>query len=149
MEKKQYKYSGFGKHLKKVRKLNYSDIKEFSKITGIPLKLMYEYERGRTFPPIEKFITICKVLDKSPTYMLTPLLDMNQYERDLLLLYQDTDVREMLQDPELSNILKFTLIGYQILYQTRKHFNTKGDVVDYLNFVKEKLFSEGQLKRLK
>jgi hypothetical protein len=149
MAKKSYKYSNFGKHLKKVRKLKFSDIKDLSKTSDIPLKLLYEYESGRIFPPIERFITICKVLDKSPTYMLTPLLDMNHYERELVLLYQDTDVREMLQDPELANILRFTLLGFQILHQTRKHFNTKGDVVDYLNFVRDKLFNEGQLKRLK
>ncbi len=149
MGRKKYKYSDFGIHLKRSRKLKYNDLKEFSRATGISLKLLYEYESGRTFPPIERFITICKELDKSPTYMLTPLLDMNRYERELLFLYQDTDIREMLKDPEVSGILNFTLIGFQILYQTRKHFNAKGDVVDYLNFVKNKLFNEGQLKRLK
>jgi len=148
MEKKVYKYKDFGDHLKRARKMKYGDVKSFSKASGITLKLLYEYESGRVFPPIEKFIIICKTLDKSPTYMLSPLLDMNDQEKELIYLYQDTDVRGMLQDEDLKDILKFTLLGFQIFYLTKNHFKHKGDIINYLDELKSKLFEGGQLKKI-
>jgi transcriptional regulator with XRE-family HTH domain len=149
MEKKVYKYSDFGQHLRKMRKLKYDNIKEFSITTNIPLKHLYEYERGRTFPPIEKFIEICKALDRTPTYMMTPLLDMQKDEQELMRFYYDNGVREILQDPEIRNILLFALSCLQLMYHTRKHSNFEGSIIDHLQFLKEKLFSEGNFKKLK
>jgi transcriptional regulator with XRE-family HTH domain len=149
MEKKAYKYSDFGQHLRKIRKLKYSDIKEFSKTTNIPLKHLYEYESGRIFPPIEKFLEICKALDRTPTYMMTPLLDMQKDEQELMRFYYDNNVREILQDPEIRNILKTALSCFQLLYYTRKHLNIDGDIIDHLTFLKDKLFNEGNFKKLK
>ena len=149
MEKKAYKYSDFGQHLRKIRKLKYDNIKEFSKTTNIPLKHLYEYESGRTFPPIEKFIEICKALDRTPTYMMTPLLDMQKDEQELMRFYYDNDVREILNEPEITKMLKFALSVVQLLYHTRKHFNMEGDIFDHLTFLKDKLFNEGNLKKLK
>jgi len=89
------------------------------------------------------------MMDKSPTYMLSPLLDMNDQEKELIYLYQDTDVRGMLQDEDLKDTLKFTLLGFQIFYLTKNHFKHKGDVINYLNELKSKLFEGGQLKKIK
>lgn len=148
MEKKAYKYSDFGQHLRQIRKLKYSDIKELSKTTNIPLKHLYEYESGRSFPPIEKFIEICKALDRTPTYMMTPLLDMKKDEQELMRFYYENNVREILQDPEITNILKLALNCLQLLYYTRKHSNMEGDITDHLTFLKDKLFKEGNFKKL-
>ena len=148
MVKKEYKNSDFGQHLRKLRKLKYGNLKEFSQITNIPLKHLYEYESGRIFPPIEKFIAICKALDRTPTYMMLPLIDMQKDELELMRFYYDNGVREMLQEPEIRNMLKFALSVVHLLYHTRKHFNMEGDIFDNLNFLKDKLFSEGKLKKL-
>ena len=148
MEKKVYKYSDFGQHLRQIRKLKYDNIKEFSKTTNIPLKHLYEYESGRIFPPIEKFIEICKALNRTPTYMMTPLLDMQKDEHELMRFYYDNDVREILQDPEITNILKFALSCLQLLHHTRKHSNMEGNIIDHLTFLKDKLFKE-DFKKLK
>jgi transcriptional regulator with XRE-family HTH domain len=148
-EEKKYKYADFGKLLRKWRKIKYGDIKSFSKVTGISEPLLYQYEIGRNFPPIENFITICKYLEKSPSYMLSPFIELNHQEQELLTIYEETGLREMLQDEEVAKRLKFTLLGFQLLFQTKKHFNHSGDVMSYLNDLKEKLFVEGQLKKIK
>jgi transcriptional regulator with XRE-family HTH domain len=142
------KYAEFGRHLRNTRKMKYDDIKDFCNKTGIPPKIMYNYESGRTFPPIEKFIKICQCLDRSATYMLSPVLKLSDVGQEILILFEDTDLKDMLQDKEVSDLLKFTLLGFQILFHTKKHFNYDGDMVAYLNEIKEKLFTEGQLKRL-
>lgn len=146
---KTYKYSAFGKHLRSVRKIKYPELRAFSKITGIPEKQLYDYETGRIFPPIEKFITICKYLDKSAAYMLSPFIDYTQNEKDIMNFFEEADVKQILKDEEIAKILKFTLLGFQLLYLTKSHFNHKGDVITYLNELKSKLFEEGQLKRIK
>ena len=149
MTKKEYEYSDFGSHLRQQRKLKYSTVKFFSKATGIPVKDLYGYETGRTFPPIEKFVKICQCLDKSATYMLAPILQLEHTEQEIMHLIEDTDLKTMIRDDEeLSKMIKFTLLGFQILYQTKKHFNHEGDVIDYLSVLKSKLFYEGQLKKL-
>ena len=149
MANKKYEYSDFGKHLRSQRKLKYGAIKSFSQATGIPPKDIYEYESGRTFPPIEKFITICKALERTPTYMLTPLFDMQKEEQELMRFYYDNDFNEILQDPEIKNILKFALSCMQLLYYTRKNSNIEGNIIDHLNYLKDKLFKEGNFKKLK
>jgi len=75
--------------------------------------------------------------------MISPLLDMNDQEKELIYMYQDPDIKEMLQDEDLKNILKFTLLGFQMLYLTKNHFNHKGDVISYLDELKSKLFDKG------
>jgi len=149
MAKKEYKYSDFGQRLRKLRKLKYGDLKEFSKTTNIPLKHLYEYESGRIFPPIEKFIAICKALERTPTYMITPLLDMQKEEQELMRFFYDNNVREILQDPEIKKILKFALGIMQLMYYTRKNMNLEGSVIENIDFLKNKLYSEGNYKKIK
>ena len=148
MANSKNEYSEFGKHLRNQRKLKYGDMKAFSQATGISSKDLYGYESGRTFPPIEKFVKICQCLDKSATYMLSPILKLDDTEHEIMLLIEDTDIKDMIRDKELSSLIKFTFLGFQILYQTKRHFNHEGDIVDYLNVLKNKLFFEGQLRKL-
>ena len=149
MEKTINKYADFGQHLKATRKLKYDDIKEFCEETGIPLKMMYDYESGRTFPPIERFVKICQCLDRSATYMLSPILKLSSIEQDIMVLFEDAGLKEIMRDQEVANMLRFTLFGFQLIHLTKKHFDYNGDMVEYLKVVKDKLFTEGQMKKLK
>jgi hypothetical protein len=142
--KKHYAYSEFGTLLRKQRKQMFGDIKSFSFATNIPPKDLYGYESGRTFPPIEKFVKICTCLDKSATYMLSPILKLDQSERQIVHLVEDKDFKEMIRDEKLSTILISTLIGFQILYQSKKHLGHEGSAIDYLNIIMKKLFYEDQ-----
>jgi hypothetical protein len=49
----------------------------------------------------------------------------------------------MIHDKSLSTILMSTLIGFQILYQFKKHFGHEGSAIDYLYTIKNNLFDEG------
>ena len=84
MTKKKYKYVDFGNHLRKINREKFKDINVFSKSVDIPSSTLYDYEIGRIFPPIEKFIRICKTLNKSPEYMLSTLLDMGVKDKKIL-----------------------------------------------------------------
>ena len=142
--KKHYEYSEFGTLLRKQRKLMFGDIKSFSSATNISPKDLYGYESGRTFPPIEKFVKICICLDKSATYMLSPILKLDHTEQQIVHLIEDKDFKDMLRDEKLSAILISTLIGFQILCQSKKHLGHEGSAIDYLNIIKKKLFYEDQ-----
>jgi len=86
-QKKERKYKDFGDLLRRLRRENFGDIDSFAKtLTGISKYDLYEYEGGRVFPPIDKFINICKKLNKSPEYMLSPLLDIKIKDKDILEL---------------------------------------------------------------
>lgn len=146
MPKKCYAYSEFGTLLRKQRKLKFGDIKSFSEATNIPPKDLYEYESGRTFPPIEKFVKICVCLDKSATYMLSPILKLDPIEKKLVQLFEDTDFKEIIRDKNLSTILISTLIGLKTFYQSQNHRKHKWNVVDYLNILKKKLSDGDQPK---
>ncbi len=131
---------------KLTRKLG-SESRRFA--ADIPKKQLYEYESGRIFPLIEKFIKICKCLNKSATYILSPLLELSHSEQEILYIFEDIEIKEILKDKEIANTLKFTLLGFQILYKTKEHFKDNGDVINYLNIINTKLFEEGQLNKLK
>ena len=148
MEKKGYKYAEFGKILRETRKMNYDDIKSFSRALDIQVSLIYDYEMGRVFPPIDKFIKICNVLNKSPVYLLSPYLKLSESEKEILHIFERIDIKEILNDDQIANILKFALLGFEIVYQLKKQMNYEGDVVDFLNNVKGRLFADGQLKKL-
>lgn len=150
LENKRYKYTNFGKFLKRTRKIKYADIQSFSKAAGIPKKQLYEYESGRIFPPIEKFIKICKCLDKTASYMLSPLMEISQPEKEMMHLYADFNIKELLQDPEIANLMKCTLLGYQLLYKIRKHFDyDEEDAITYFRKIHDKIFEELQLRKFK
>jgi len=148
-EESKHKYVEFGRLLRKSRKIKYGEIKNFSKATGIPEHLLYQYEIGRSFPPIENFITICKYLEKSPTYMLLPYLDLSNDEKEIISIYQEFALNEMLKDKEMAGFIKFTMLCYELLFQTKKYLNSDKDVMGYLLELKEKLFVEGQIKKIR
>lgn len=45
--------------------------KEFSQLTGIAQSTISDWKRKRTNPTTEKIMTICKVLEVSPEYLLS------------------------------------------------------------------------------
>lgn len=147
MKKKEYEFADFGRILKETRKMKYDDIKSFSRALDISETAIYDYEMGRVFPPINKFIKICNVLKKSPVYFLSPYLKLSKSEQEILHIFEGINIKEILNDEQIANILKFTLLGFEILYQSKKHMNYEGDVIDFLNNVKGKLFADGQLKK--
>ena len=150
LENKRYKFADFGKFLKRTRKIKYNDIQSFSKAVGIPKKQLYEYESGRIFPPIEKFIKICKCLDKTATYMLSPLLEISQSEKEIIHLYSDFNIKELLKDDEISKLMKCMLLGFELLYKIRKHVDVdEEDAITYLREIHDKLFEEFKLKKFK
>lgn len=63
----------FGKALRHLRytKFRWRSMEEFEKATGINRALMYKYEKGTAFPPIDTFIKLCEIFGKSPDYFLT------------------------------------------------------------------------------
>ena len=148
-EENKHKYVDFGNLLRKVRKIKYGDIKSFSRATKIPEHLLYQYEIGRSFPPIENFITICKYLDKTPTYMLSPYLELSEDEKEIIYIFQDFDLKGMMKDKEIAGFLKFNMLCYELLYQTKKYMNSDKDVMSYLLELRDKLFVEGQMKKIK
>ena len=84
MVKKAYKYSVFGERLRNIREKKYPDIATFAKTINIKKGNLYNYELGRIFPPINNFIKICKLLDKSPDYFLLPMIDLKQEDEELI-----------------------------------------------------------------
>ncbi|MFW6138193.1 MAG: helix-turn-helix domain-containing protein [Spirochaetota bacterium] len=144
---KDYKYRDFGRRLRKLIRIKYGDVKQFSIATNINVKDIYDYENGRTFPPINKFITMCKALDKTPSYMLAPLMDLNSEDRRLLDIFDQ--IKEISKDREIKPIMEFILLGLEILSHTREYFNDQSEVRDFLNSIKKELFEKGQLRKLK
>ena len=106
-------------------------------------------EIGRTFPPIDNFIAICKALNKSPTYFLAPYLELSKDENEILFLFEGLNIKEIFKDPEVSRIMKFTLLGFSIMYEIKKHFGYEGDIIEFLYHLREKLFDGGQIKKIK
>ena len=97
---------------------------------------------------IEKFIKICKCLDKSATYMLSPLMEITPSEKEIMNIYEDFNIKELLQDVEISNIVKFTLFGLQLYYKAKQHLIDEEDVLPYIKNIHSKLFDGGQLDKL-
>lgn len=147
MEKKKYKYSAFGEQLRRLVRSKYGNLKTFSKLTGINISDLYEYEIGRIFPPIEKFLLICRTLDKTPSFMLLPLCELSAENKELVSITML--IREILKDEKVAPVLRTILMAFEILYDTRRHFKDESDVISSLMHIKNKLFEEGQLKRVK
>jgi transcriptional regulator with XRE-family HTH domain len=144
---KPYTYADFGSHLKQNIRERYDTLKSFSAASGIPLKQLYDYESGRVFPPIEKFITICRHLDKTATYMLSPLLEIHPHEKELIAVYEE--IREILDDEKVAPILQTIILGVVILFKTRRYLEDDNDVVVSLRNIRRILFEEQRVKALK
>ena len=83
--KRERKYKDFGQLLRKLRKKHFNNIEDFSKAAKIISKSeQYEYESGRVFPPINKFIRICEILNKSPGDLLSPLLKWKKQDNKII-----------------------------------------------------------------
>jgi transcriptional regulator with XRE-family HTH domain len=146
-EHKKYKYSAFGEHLRRLVRSKYGSIKTFSKLTGIKISDLYEYEIGRIFPPIEKFLIICKILEKTPSFMLLPLCNLSAEEKELVNMTML--IKDILKEEKIAPVLRIIIMAFEILYETRRHFKDDSDVISSLVHIKNKLFEEGQLKKVK
>ena len=80
--------------------------------------------------------------------MLSPYLKMNEGEKEILHIFEGIEVKEILKDKEIAKILKFTLLGFEILYESKKHLDNGADIIGYLEEVKGMLFEKGKIKRL-
>lgn len=146
-EKNKYKYTAFGEHLRKLVRSKYGSIKTFSKLTGINVSDLYEYEIGRIFPPIEKFLIICRTLEKTPSFMLLPLCELSTEDKELVRLTML--IKEILKDENIAPVLRIIIMAFEILYETRKHLKDHSDVMSSLIHIKDKLLEEGQLRKVK
>ena len=81
--------------------------------------------------------------------MLSPYLKMNEGEKEILHIFEGIEVKEILKDKEIAKILKFTLLGFEILYESKKHLDNRADIIGYLEEVKGMLFEKGKIKNLK
>ena len=116
-DRKVYPHASFGKRLKEAReKTVYKDMKKYSKITHIKEQTLYNYEQGRVFPPIDKFIRICKALDVTPSYLLLPLLKLDPLDEDLINLWKK--IKEWRESKEAWEIVKHMIMSMDIYLQT-------------------------------
>ena len=85
--RKKHPYVKLGERIKRVRESNeqYKNIDNFSKATDIKKGNLYNYEQGKTLPPIDKLLRICESLDKTPSYLLLPLLKLKTPDKELAL----------------------------------------------------------------
>ena len=74
---------------------------------------------------------------------------MNKHEKEVLHIFEGVNIKEILNDDQIANVLKFTLVGFEILYQSKKQMNYEGNTIDFLDMIKSKLFVDGQLKKIK
>lgn len=138
-EKKENQYyKKFGKKLRETRENNpyFKDMKNLSIATGIKDHALYKYEEGINFPTLEKFIKICKTLDKSPSYMLSPYLDLKPEGEEFLNIF--AKMKELYHDSDAWKIIQSVILGLDI-YSIEKSRNIEKDIVTILKGVKNRL----------
>ena len=133
---KEHKYVSLGNHLKNEIRNKYRDLKAFSKECGIPVQTLNTYETGRSFPPIDKFIMICKALDRTPSFMLAPLLDLRPKDEEFLNIF--AQLKDFYQDSDAWKIIQTIFLGLDI-YNIEKSRNVEKDIIDILQSVRDRL----------
>ena len=136
---KKYKYVSLGKILKDEILKKYGDIKKFSELSGIPKQTLSTYVIGRSFPPVEKFVTICKLLDRTPSYMLSPCLDLRPKDSEFLEMF--AKMKQSYEDPDAWKLIQTIFLGLDI-YNVEKSRNIEKDIVDILKSVKDRLLKK-------
>ena len=53
---------------------NYSDIKTLSRDSQLKSDILYKYERGQALPPLDNFLVLCKVFNKTPDTFLGSII---------------------------------------------------------------------------
>ena len=98
--RKKHPYVKLGERIKEVRESleQYKNIDNFSKATDIKKGNLYNYEQGKTLPPIDKFLILCKTLNKSPSYLLLPLLNLKQSDKELVTYWDK--IKDLRYKPE-------------------------------------------------
>ena len=136
---KDYKYVSLGKRLKDEIVKKYRDIKTFSSICGIPAQTLSTYVVGRSFPPVDNFIKICKALDKTPSYILAPLLDLSLKDKEFLEIF--AKMKEFYNDPDAWRLIRTVFLGLDI-YGFEKKRNTEKDIINILEGIKLRLIKK-------
>ena len=95
---------------------------------------------GRVFPPIDKFVRICKALDVTPSYLLLPMLELEPKDRHKLsLLYQKpskafcdnalhkikgsqvhTPIKELRKNQEGWDLVKSMMLGIELYLREKE-----------------------------
>jgi transcriptional regulator with XRE-family HTH domain len=106
-------YALFGNHLKKIVKEKYGSVSKFSEIVKLPTSVLYSYFSGENFPKLDRFIKICEVLDKTPSYMLMPLLELKEVDKKFLEIFNR--LRNIYEDKELRYFVETMVNGLEIV----------------------------------
>jgi len=132
---KKPKYTQFGDWLRKIRKEHekYNDIDALSAATGIESKMLYMYEQGRHLPPLSKFIKICKTLNKTPSFVLQPLLDIpNPEEKDLIDFF---DIfQSTYKSTTYKDLAKILILGLDLLQLGKQVHGSEDPVENLMKF---------------
>ena len=136
---KNYKYVSLGQHLKDEIVKKYGDIKKFSEVCGIPAQTLSTYVVGRSFPPVDKFVIICKLLDKTPSFLLSPALDISPRDKDLLEMF--AKLKEFYKDADAWRLIRTLFLGLEI-YNVEKKESEEKDIINILESIKLRLIKK-------
>ena len=67
---------------------------------------------GRVFPPIDRFVKICKALGVTPSYLLLPLLELEPMDQDLVILWKK--IKELRKNQEGWDLVKSMMLGIEL-----------------------------------
>jgi transcriptional regulator with XRE-family HTH domain len=112
---KKHPYVKLGEKIKSVRESieQFKNIDNFSKATDIKKGNLYNYERGKTLPPIDKLLRICKSLDKTTSYLLLPLLKLKTPDKELVEIW-DT-LKNARNNSDEWSVVKNAVVGLNIV----------------------------------
>ena len=137
-KKEEFPYKKFGERLRETRLLIYAykEMNKFAEATEIDEQMLYKYEQGRHFPSLDNFIKICKVLDKSPSYMLNPYLGLTQKDEEILRFCNT--IRPMFEDEDTKRLLNLITTGFEIMELQRQRYGIR-DLLTLLETMKKDL----------
>lgn len=64
-DKKVFNLDSIGNNIKQARLENGFTREQFSELTGVSTKMVYNWEEGLNQPTLERFVLICHVLGKT------------------------------------------------------------------------------------
>ena len=73
---------------------------------------------GRVFPPIDKFVRICKALDVTPSYLLLPMLELEPKDRDLVMMWKR--IKELRKNQEGWDLVKSMMLGIELYLREKE-----------------------------
>jgi transcriptional regulator with XRE-family HTH domain len=113
-------YALFGNRLKEIVKEKYGSVSKFSEIVKLPTSVLYSYFSGENFPKLDRFIKICEVLDKTPSYLLMPLLELKEVDKKFLEIFNR--LRNLYEDKELRYFVDTMVSGLEIVKMQKERY---------------------------